>query len=118
MTQTSAEDRNHLGLTLRDYKGNPSTLCAGCGHDAITAQIIRAFFEYGVDPSRVIKISGIGCSSKTPAYFMNRSFGFNSIHGRMPSIATGALLANRQLIAIGIRKSTNLQSSIKNGCMD
>lgn len=102
MTQTSAENRNHLGLTMQDYKGKPSTLCAGCGHDAITAQIIRAFFEYGVDPSRVIKISGIGCSSKTPAYFMDRSFGFNSVHGRMPSIATGALLANRQLISIGI----------------
>jgi 2-oxoglutarate ferredoxin oxidoreductase subunit beta len=102
MTQTSVPERNGLGLTLQDYKGNPSTLCAGCGHDAITSQIIRAFFEYGVDPSRVIKISGIGCSSKTPAYFMNQSFGFNTVHGRMPSIATGALLANRQLIAIGI----------------
>jgi 2-oxoglutarate/2-oxoacid ferredoxin oxidoreductase subunit beta len=102
MTQTSAQEHNCLGLTLQDYKGKPSTLCAGCGHDAITTQIIRAFFEYGVDPGRVIKISGIGCSSKTPAYFMDGSFGFNSIHGRMPSIATGALLANRQLIAIGI----------------
>jgi 2-oxoglutarate/2-oxoacid ferredoxin oxidoreductase subunit beta len=102
MTQASAPERNSLGLTLQDYKGKTSTLCPGCGHDAITTQIIRAFFEYGVDPSRVIKISGIGCSSKTPAYFMDKSFGFNSVHGRMPSIATGALLANRQLKAIGI----------------
>jgi 2-oxoglutarate/2-oxoacid ferredoxin oxidoreductase subunit beta len=93
---------NHLGLLLRDYKGGESTLCAGCGHDAITSQIIRAFFEYGVDPRRVIKLSGIGCASKTPTYFLNRSFGFNAIHGRMPSIAAGALLANRHLIAIGV----------------
>ncbi len=93
---------NHIGLTLQDYKGKDSTLCAGCGHDAITSQIIRAFFEYGVDPRRVIKLSGIGCSSKTPAYFLNRSFGFNAVHGRMPSIGTGALLANRHLLAIGV----------------
>jgi 2-oxoglutarate/2-oxoacid ferredoxin oxidoreductase subunit beta len=102
MTQTSMQNLNSIGLTLDDYKGKPSTLCVGCGHDAITTQIIRAFFEYGIDPKRVIKLSGIGCSSKTPAYFLDRSFGFNTIHGRMPSVATGALLANRQLIAIGI----------------
>jgi 2-oxoglutarate/2-oxoacid ferredoxin oxidoreductase subunit beta len=93
---------NRIGLQFQDYKGKDSTLCAGCGHDAITSQIIRAFFEYGVDPRRVIKLSGIGCSSKTPAYFLNRSFGFNAVHGRMPSISTGALLANRHLIAIGV----------------
>jgi 2-oxoglutarate ferredoxin oxidoreductase subunit beta len=93
---------NHLGLTLQDYKGKNSTLCTGCGHDAITNQIVRAFFEYGVDPRRVIKLSGIGCSSKTPAYFSSRSFGFNTVHGRMPSIATGALMANHNLTALGI----------------
>jgi len=93
---------NHIGLTIQDYKGKDSTLCAGCGHDAITSQIIRAFFEYGIDPRRVIKLSGIGCSSKTPAYFLNRSFGLNAVHGRMPSIGTGAILANRHMIAIGV----------------
>jgi 2-oxoglutarate ferredoxin oxidoreductase subunit beta len=87
---------------IQDYKGKDSTLCAGCGHDAISSQIIRAFFEYGVDPRRVIKLSGIGCSSKTPAYFMSRSFGLNALHGRMPAIGTGAILANRQMIAIGV----------------
>ncbi len=93
---------NHIGLMLQDYKGKDSTLCAGCGHDAITSQIIRSFFEYGIDPRRVIKLSGIGCSSKTPAYFLNRSFGLNAVHGRMPSIGTGAILANRHMIAIGV----------------
>jgi len=93
---------NRLGLMLQDYKGKDSTLCAGCGHDAITSQIIKAFFEYGVEPHRVIKLSGIGCSSKTPTYFLNRSHGFNAVHGRMPSIATGAMLANRDLISIGV----------------
>jgi 2-oxoglutarate/2-oxoacid ferredoxin oxidoreductase subunit beta len=97
-----APKSNRIGLQYQDYKGKDSTLCAGCGHDAITSQIIRAFFEYGVDPRRVIKLSGIGCSSKTPAYFLNRSFGFNAVHGRMPSISTGAMLANRHLIAIGV----------------
>jgi 2-oxoglutarate/2-oxoacid ferredoxin oxidoreductase subunit beta len=98
----SDKSSNLLGLGMKDYKGKDSTLCAGCGHDAITSQIIRACFEYGVDPRRVIKLSGIGCSSKTPAYFLNRSFGINGVHGRMPSIATGALLANRGLTAIGV----------------
>jgi 2-oxoglutarate ferredoxin oxidoreductase subunit beta len=99
---SDAPKSNHIGLLLQDYKGKDSTLCAGCGHDAITSQIIRAFFEYGVDPRRIIKLSGIGCSSKTPAYFLNRSFGFNAIHGRMASVGTGALLANRHLIAVGV----------------
>ncbi len=93
---------NRIGLLMQDYKGRDSTLCAGCGHDAITSQIIRAFFQYGVEPHRVIKLSGIGCSSKTPTYFMSRSFGFNAVHGRMPAVATGAILANRKLIAIGV----------------
>jgi len=91
---------NRVGLLLQDYKGAESTLCAGCGHDAITSQIIRAFFQYGVEPHRVIKLSGIGCSSKTPAYFLGRAHGFNAVHGRMPAVGTGALLANHNLIAI------------------
>jgi 2-oxoglutarate ferredoxin oxidoreductase subunit beta len=93
---------NRLGLSILDYKGAESTLCNGCGHDAITSQIIKAFYEYGVEPHRVIKVSGIGCSSKTPAYFLNRSHGFNGVHGRMPALATGAMLANSSLIAIGV----------------
>ncbi len=93
---------NRIGLTLHDYKGKESTLCAGCGHDAITSQIIKSFYEYGVRPHNVIKLSGIGCSSKTPAYFLNGSHGFNAVHGRMPAIATGALLANKHLVAIGV----------------
>jgi 2-oxoglutarate ferredoxin oxidoreductase subunit beta len=93
---------NRVGLILQDYKGADSTLCAGCGHDAITSQIIRAFFQYGVEPHRVIKLSGIGCSSKTPAYFLGRAHGFNAVHGRMPAVATGAILANHNLIAIGV----------------
>ena len=93
---------NRLGLALADYKGKESTLCAGCGHDAITSQIVKAFFEYGVEPHRVIKLSGIGCSSKTPNYFLNRSHGLNAVHGRMPAVGTGAMLANRTLTAIGV----------------
>lgn len=93
---------NRLGLTMADYKGSDSTLCAGCGHDAITSQIIKAFYEYGVEPHKVAKLSGIGCSSKTPAYFLSKSHGFNGVHGRMPAIATGVMLANRQLVAIGV----------------
>ncbi len=88
--------------SINDYKGGPSTLCTGCGHDSVTQHITKAFFEAGVDPSTVAKISGIGCSSKTTAYFMNTAHGFNSIHGRMASIATGAKLANRNLLMIGI----------------
>src|ERR1700730_5387027 len=94
-TQTPPPPKtNRIGLTLSDYKGSPSTLCDGCGHDAITSQLIKAFFELGEPPHQVAKLSGIGCSSKTPAYFLGKSHGFNAVHGRMPSIATGASLAN------------------------
>jgi 2-oxoglutarate ferredoxin oxidoreductase subunit beta len=94
--------RNELGLTIRDYEGTMSTLCAGCGHDSITAAITRAFFELSTPPHRIAKLSGIGCSSKTPAYFVNGAHGFNSAHGRMPAIATGANAANRELTYIGV----------------
>ena len=94
--------RNKLGLTVRDYEGGMSTLCAGCGHDSITAAIIQAFFELDIAPHRVAKMSGIGCSSKTPAYFLGASHGFNAVHGRMPSIATGAAAANRELFLLGV----------------
>jgi 2-oxoglutarate/2-oxoacid ferredoxin oxidoreductase subunit beta len=93
---------NHIGLTVIDYKGGKTTLCAGCGHNAISERIIEAMYDMGVAPERVAKLSGIGCSSKSPAYFMNRSHSFNSVHGRMPSVATGAMLANRNLIALGV----------------
>src|SRR6184192_425055 len=96
------KNSNRLGYTIADYKGADSTLCAGCGHDAITSQIIKAFYEYGVEPYRVAKMSGIGCSSKTPAYFLSRSHGFNAVHGRMPSIATGVSVANRTLTLLGV----------------
>jgi 2-oxoglutarate ferredoxin oxidoreductase subunit beta len=101
-TATPSAPANRLGFTKQDYVGSKSTLCAGCGHDAITAQIINAAFESNIEGHRVTKYSGIGCSSKTPAYFINQGWGFNSVHGRMPSIATGASLANRQLINIGV----------------
>jgi 2-oxoglutarate/2-oxoacid ferredoxin oxidoreductase subunit beta len=94
--------KNALGLTRRDYEGAMSTLCAGCGHDSITAAIIQAFFELDIPPHRAAKMSGIGCSSKTTAYFMRQSHGFNSVHGRMPAVASGANAANRDLIYIGI----------------
>jgi 2-oxoglutarate ferredoxin oxidoreductase subunit beta len=94
--------KNKLGLTIRDYEGAMSTLCAGCGHDSVTAGIIQAFHELDAEPHRVVKLSGIGCSSKTPTYFVNAAHGFNSAHGRMPSIATGANAANRGLTYIGI----------------
>jgi 2-oxoglutarate ferredoxin oxidoreductase subunit beta len=94
--------RNALGLSIRDYEGGMSTLCAGCGHDSVTAAIVQAFFELDIPPHRVAKMSGIGCSSKTPAYFLSASHGFNSVHGRMPSIATGAGAANRDIHLIGI----------------
>jgi 2-oxoglutarate ferredoxin oxidoreductase subunit beta len=93
---------NRLGLTVNEYKGADSTLCAGCGHDAITSQIIKAFYEYGVEPHRVAKMSGIGCSSKTPAYFLSKSHGLNGVHGRMPALATGVMLANQTLVSIGV----------------
>jgi 2-oxoglutarate ferredoxin oxidoreductase subunit beta len=94
--------RNALGLSRRDYEGSMSTLCAGCGHDSVTAALIDAFWQLDVQPHRVAKLSGIGCSSKTTAYFINQAHGFNSVHGRMPSVATGAMVANRKMIAIGI----------------
>ena len=94
--------RNELGLTIRDYEGAMSTLCAGCGHDSITAAIVRALWELSTPPHRIAKLSGIGCSSKTPAYFVNAAHGFNSAHGRMPPIATGANAANRELTYIGV----------------
>ena len=93
---------NKLGFTHRDYEGSVSTLCAGCGHDSISAAIIQACFELGLPPHRVAKMSGIGCSSKTPTYFLGQSHGFNSVHGRMPSVATGASLANRDLVYLGV----------------
>src|SRR5450631_3899991 len=94
--------RNDLGLTIRDYEGSMSTLCAGCGHDSVTAALVRSFWELSTPPHMVAKLSGIGCSSKTPAYFVSGAHGFNSAHGRMPSIATGANAANRDLTYIGI----------------
>ncbi len=93
---------NKLGLTVRDYEGSMSTLCAGCGHDSITAAIIRAFYELDTPPHMVAKVSGIGCSSKTPTYFLSGAHGFNSAHGRMPAIATGAAAANKSLTYIGV----------------
>jgi 2-oxoglutarate ferredoxin oxidoreductase subunit beta len=93
---------NRIGLTLADYQGSKSTLCAGCGHNAISERLLGAMFELGIKPERVAKLSGIGCSSKSPAYFMSRAHSFNTLHGRMPSVATGALLANRTLIALGV----------------
>src|SRR6186997_1915499 len=93
---------NALGFTRRDYEGPVSTLCAGCGHDSISAAIIQAFFDLAVPPHRVAKLSGIGCSSKTPTYFLGQSHGFNTVHGRMPSVLTGANLANRDLIYLGV----------------
>jgi 2-oxoglutarate ferredoxin oxidoreductase subunit beta len=93
---------NALGLTRRDYEGAMSTLCAGCGHDSITAAIVRAFWELDIPPHRVAKLSGIGCSSKTPTYFLREAHGFNAVHGRMPSIASGAYAANRDLVFIGV----------------
>ena len=94
--------KNALGFTRRDYEGPISTLCAGCGHDSISAAIIQAFYELAIEPHKVAKLSGIGCSSKTPTYFLGQSHGFNSVHGRMPSVLTGANLANRDLIYLGV----------------
>jgi 2-oxoglutarate/2-oxoacid ferredoxin oxidoreductase subunit beta len=94
--------RNALGLTRRDYEGTPSTLCAGCGHDSVTAAIVHAFWDLDIPQHRAAKLSGIGCSSKTPSYFLGESHGFNAVHGRMPSIATGANAANQDLVSIGI----------------
>jgi 2-oxoglutarate/2-oxoacid ferredoxin oxidoreductase subunit beta len=99
---TPAPKTNRIQLSVLDYKGGKTTLCAGCGHNAISERIIDAMFEMGVKPERVAKLSGIGCSSKSPAYFMSRSHSFNSVHGRMPSVATGAMLANRNLLMLGV----------------
>ena len=93
---------NKLGFTRRDYEGRVSTLCAGCGHDSISAAIVQACFEIDLEPHRLAKLSGIGCSSKTPDYFLSASHGFNTVHGRMPSVLTGANLANRELIYLGV----------------
>jgi 2-oxoglutarate/2-oxoacid ferredoxin oxidoreductase subunit beta len=93
---------NRIGLAVIDYKGGKTTLCAGCGHNAISERIVEAMYEMGIQPENVAKLSGIGCSSKSPAYFMNRSHSFNAVHGRMPSVATGTVLANRNLMALGV----------------
>ena len=101
-TTPAAPKTNRLGLTVLDYRGGKTTLCAGCGHNAISERIIDALYEMGVQPERVAKLSGIGCSSKSPAYFLSRAHSFNAVHGRMPSVATGAVLANRGLLALGV----------------
>ena len=93
---------NDLGYTKADYEGTISTLCAGCGHDSISGSIVRACHELSIEPHKIAKLSGIGCSSKTPAYFLGQSHGFNSVHGRMPSVVTGAALANRDLVYLGV----------------
>ena len=101
-TSVPATKINRLGLQVLDYRGGKTTLCAGCGHNAISERVIDALYEMGVQPERVLKLSGIGCSSKTPAYFVSRAHSFNSLHGRMPSIATGAVLANRGMLSLGV----------------
>src|ERR671939_637880 len=101
-TSTPTPKTNRIGLAVLDYRGSKTTLCAGCGHNAISERIIDAMYEMGVKPERVAKLSGIGCSSKSPAYFLSRSHSFNAVHGRMPSVATGAVLANRSLVMIGV----------------
>src|SRR6476620_8674641 len=105
-TTKPAEGRNDrvnlIGLEKGDYRGRPSTLCQGCGHDSISSQIINVSWELSLQPYRVIKMSGIGCSSKSPAYFLNRSHGFNALHGRMPSVTTGATLANGEVLPIAV----------------
>jgi 2-oxoglutarate ferredoxin oxidoreductase subunit beta len=93
---------NRIGLARESYKGAPSTLCAGCGHNSITNHIIKALYDLGIEPHRLAKLSGIGCSSKTPAYFVDQAHGFNGLHGRMPALATGAGLADRELVLLGV----------------
>jgi len=93
---------NRIGLDVLNYKGSKTTLCAGCGHNAISERIVECFYELGIEPWSVAKFSGIGCSSKSPAYFLGQSHGFNSVHGRMPAVATGAMLANRSLLGLGV----------------
>ena len=100
--QPPAQGINLIGLTKADYKGGLSTLCKGCGHDSISARIMSVAYDLSLKPQRVIKLSGIGCSSKTPSYFLGQSHGINGLHGRMPSLATGAMLANREMLAIGV----------------
>jgi 2-oxoglutarate ferredoxin oxidoreductase subunit beta len=101
-TSTPARKTNRLGLQVIDYRGGKTTLCAGCGHNAISERVIDALYEMGVQPEKIFKLSGIGCSSKTPAYFVSRAHSFNSLHGRMPSVATGAALANRNMLSLGV----------------
>ena len=101
-TATPSPKVNHIGLPVLDYRGGKSTLCAGCGHNAISERIIDAMFEMGVEPERVMKMSGIGCSSKSPAYFMSRSHAFNSVHGRMAAVSTGAILGNHTMTTLGV----------------
>src|SRR4030066_402161 len=93
---------NQVGLTKTDYRGNPTTLCQGCGHNSISNQIVAALYENNILPEDVVKFSGIGCSSRSPTYFLSRSFGFNGLHGRMPSVATGALFGDHGLKGLGI----------------
>ncbi len=102
VTEPKAPATNRIGLTVKEYGGLKSTLCVGCGHDVITKQITQAFYEMGVEPHKVAKLSGIGCSSKTTAYFVERGHGFNAVHGRMPAVGTGVMLANRTLLSIGV----------------
>ncbi len=99
---TPGKKLNRIGLELSQYRGSKTTLCAGCGHNAISERIIEACFDLGIDARRVLKLSGIGCSSKSPAYFLSQAHGFNSVHGRMPSVATGAMLANKTMLSIGV----------------
>src|SRR6266702_4725742 len=101
-TATPTPKVNHIGLPIVEYRGGKSTLCAGCGHNAISERIVDAMYEMGVEPERVMKMSGIGCSSKSPAYFMSRAHSFNSVHGRMPSVSTGAILANHTMTTLGV----------------
>ncbi len=101
-TPAPAAKTNRIGLTRLDYKGLESTLCSGCGHDSISTAILQSYYDLGISPHTVAKLSGIGCSSKTPAYFLSRAHGFNGVHGRMPTLATGALVANRNLNLIGV----------------
>src|SRR3972149_8553397 len=107
---------NRIGLEKVDYRGRPTTLCQGCGHNSISSQIIAAAYELDLPPERIVKLSGIGCSCKSPAYFLNRSHGFNSLHGRMPALATGAMVANRSLLGIGVSGDGDTASSGHAGC--
>ncbi len=102
MAGAPAQPVNAVGLTKKDYQGAPSTLCVGCGHNSIANQIVQVCYEMNIVPENIVKFSGIGCSSKSPTYFLNRAFGFNSLHGRMPSVATGALFADHHLRGIGV----------------